>query len=238
MTLLNWNWCSFCPISCLVKSVCTCSIFLIQRILNNCGPSSENIRFYSPIDGIRLSIFLIMCTMNNFGECRRKMAALFYSSLSWEIYWSDLFLLDRFICSIQAWQDTEYQVDMNPKLYLAAPQVSNELVCEVLERKGPVMYKGSFFASIICLACSFTKGSLHMTVFPLYIWMAGKELYFHLEENWKYLSGSASKLPFHRLFSITSSQWAHFCYFTNSKKTIRICSVKKCTCKRVFLYHC
>ena len=191
MTLLNWNWCSFCPISCLVKSVCTCSIFLIQRILNNCGPSSGNIRFYSPIDGIRLSIFLIMCTMNNFGECRRKMAALFYSSLSWEIYWSDLFLLDRFICSIQAWQDTEYQVDISPKL----DQVN-----------------------IICLACSFTKWSLHMTVFPLYIWMAGKELYFHLEENWKYLSGTSSKLPFHRLFSITSSQWAHFCCFLNFEK--------------------
>ena len=189
--LLNWNWCSFCPISCLVKSVCTCSIFLIQRILNNCGPSSGNIGFYSPIDEIRLSIFLIMCTMNNFGECRRKMAALFYSSLSWEIYWSDLFLLDRFICSIQAWQDTEYQVDISPKL----DQVN-----------------------IICLACSFTKWSLHMTVFPLYIWMAGKELYFHLEENWKYLSGTSSKLPFHRLFSITSSQWAHFCCFLNFEK--------------------
>ena len=189
--LLNWNWCSFCTISCLVKSVCTCSIFLIQRILNNCGPSSGNIGFYSPIDEIRLSIFLIMCTMNNFGECRRKMAALFYSSLSWEIYWSDLFLLDRFICSIQAWQDTEYQVDISPKL----DQVN-----------------------IICLACSFTKWSLHMTVFPLYIWMAGKELYFHLEENWKYLSGTSSKLPFHRLFSITSSQWAHFCCFLNFEK--------------------
>ena len=145
MTLLNWNWCSFCPISCLVKSVCTCSIFLMQRIFNNCDPSSKNIRFYPPIDGIRLGMFLIMYTMNLFCECRRKMAALFYSSLSWEIYWSDLFLLDRFICSIQAWQDTEYQVDISPKLDLAAPQVSNKLVCELLEREGSVMYKGPFF---------------------------------------------------------------------------------------------
>ena len=94
--------------------------FSNAKFVQQMWPFVGKYQILPPFDGIRFGMFVIMCTMNIFGECRRKMAALFYSSLSWEIYWSDLFLLDRFICSIQAWQDTEYQVDISPKLDLAS----------------------------------------------------------------------------------------------------------------------
>ena len=146
--------------------------FSNAKFVQQMWPFVGKYQILPPFEGIRFGMFLIMCTLNIFGECRRKMAALFYSSLSWEIYWSDLFLLDRFICSIQAWQDTEYQVDISPKLDLAAPQVSNKLACEFLERKGSVMYKGPFLPLLFAWHAHLQNG--------LYIW-----LYFLCTSGWQ-----------------------------------------------------